>query len=58
MGIFSTFNMFDINEVTAQFTLTVPDGTIAGNMDFLTGEVTGIFTPTGGAAVPISGARR
>ena len=56
VGIASTFAM--ISPITGQFTLTVPDGSIAGSLNFLTGAVTGSFTPAVGAVVAISGARR
>lgn len=55
-GIVSTYAM--ANKDTGQFTLTVPDGSIAGNLNFFTGAVTGTFTPTVGVVVAISGARR
>ena len=34
------------------------DGTFNGKLDFMTGEVTGTFTPTGQSAENIVGARR
>ena len=56
VSIASTYVM--VNKDTGQFTLTVPDGLLAGNLNFFTGAVTGSFTPTGSTGVPISGARR
>jgi hypothetical protein len=57
-GTSPTCNVNFTNVATGAVTLTLGDGVLSGNFDFLTGVATGTFTPTVGTPVTGSGLRR